>query len=193
MGTLGGNIANGSPIGDSLPALIALDATLVLRRGNERRRLALEDFFVEYGKQDRRPGEFIEKILVPKLPDGAEFRCYKISKRFDQDISAVCGAFRITVIGGVVRDVRIAFGGMAGTPRRAARAEAALSDKPWSRSTVTDGMTALDEEFTPLTDWRASALYRRTAARNLLLKVFIESASVAPATRLVGAGKVAYA
>ncbi len=112
--TVGGNIANGSPIGDGPPALIALGATLHLRQGDARRSLPLEDFFVGYGKQDRRPGEFVEAVSFPRQPD--RLRCYKLSKRFDQDISAVCGCFVIRVEGGTVAQARIAFGGMAGTP-----------------------------------------------------------------------------
>jgi hypothetical protein len=129
--TVGGNIANGSPIGDSPPALIALGATLHLRKGGARRSLRLEDFFLEYGKQDRDPGEFVEAVSFPVQPD--RLRVYKLSKRFDQDISAVCGAFNITVEDGTVTDARIAFGGMAGTPKRAAGVEAALTGQPWSR------------------------------------------------------------
>ena len=132
--TIGGNIANGSPIGDGPPALIALGATLHLRRGDEMRSMALEDFFIEYRKQDRKPGEFVAGISFPE--NAPALRCYKISKRFDQDISAVCGCFNVTVEDGRVISARIAFGGMAGTPKRAALAEAALVGKPWSEATV---------------------------------------------------------
>jgi xanthine dehydrogenase small subunit len=129
-GTIGGNIANGSPIGDMPPALIAAGATLVLRRGDEQREMALEDFFLDYGKQDRRPGEFVEAVTVPKLAADRIFKVFKLSKRFDQDISAVCGAFSLAIEGGVVSDARIAFGGMAGTPKRAKACEAALIGQP---------------------------------------------------------------
>jgi len=139
-GTLGGNIGNGSPIGDSPPALIAIGATLTLRLGDVRRAVPLEDYFIAYGKQDRRPGEFIETITVPKPTPGAAFRAYKISKRFDQDISALCGAFLIELADGVVVRIRIAFGGMAGTPKRAAGAEAALLGKDWTLANVTTAM-----------------------------------------------------
>jgi xanthine dehydrogenase small subunit len=186
VGTLGGNIANGSPIGDSPPALIAMDATLTLRRGSERRSLPLEDFFTAYGKQDRKPGEFIELISVPKPAPGAEFRTYKISKRFDQDISALCGAFLVELTDGAVARVRLAFGGMAGTPKRATAAEAALIGRAWSAETITKAMAALDADFTPLTDWRASADYRRKVAANLLMKFFVETSENAEVTRLVG-------
>ncbi len=133
-GTMGGNVANGSPIGDSPPALIALEANLVLRRGAERREMALEDFFIDYGKQDRRPGEFVEKILLPRRDPSRLFHCYKVSKRFDQDITASLGAFNLKVEKGRVSDIRICFGGMAATPKRARHCEKALIGRPWSRS-----------------------------------------------------------
>ena len=126
VGTLGGNIANGSPIGDTMPALIALGATLHLRRGQATRSMPLEDFFIDYGKQDLAAGEFVTGIDVPRLKSDEVFRCYKIAKRFDQDISGLLGAFRFTVEAGRVTHARVAFGGMAATPKRAAVAEAAL-------------------------------------------------------------------
>jgi xanthine dehydrogenase small subunit len=192
-GTMGGNIANGSPIGDSPPALIALGARLVLRRGDARREIALEDFFIDYGKQDRQPGEFVERIRLP-LPDPARlFRCYKISKRFDQDITAVLGAFDLQLRDGRVIDVRIAYGGMAGIPKRARGCEAALRGRPWTPATIEKAQAALDDDFTPLSDLRASREYRRLAARNLLLKLFIETTQPEIATRVVEEGRHAYA
>lgn len=170
--TIGGNIANGSPIGDGPPALIALDAKLHLRRGDTRRSLPLEAFFLEYGKQDRAPGEFVEKITVPRQPD--RLRCYKLSKRFDQDISAVCGCLNITVVEGTVSDARIAFGGMAGTPKRAAHAEAALIGQPWAADTVATASAALEDDFSPLSDMRASAEYRMNAAKNMITRYWLE-------------------
>jgi xanthine dehydrogenase small subunit len=170
--TVGGNIANGSPIGDGPPALIALGATLHLRQGDARRSLPLEDFFVGYGKQDRRPGEFVEAVSFPRQPD--RLRCYKLSKRFDQDISAVCGCFVIRVEGGTVAQARIAFGGMAGTPKRAAHVEAALTGRPWTEATVRAADDAWAQDFTPLSDMRASAAYRLAAARNMLMRYFVE-------------------
>ena len=175
--TVGGNIANGSPIGDSPPALIALGATLHLRRGAERRSLPLEAFFLDYGRQDRAPGEFVEAVSFPRQPD--RLRCYKLSKRFDQDISAVCGAFSITVSDGKVQAARIAFGGMAGIPKRAAAVEAALTGQPWTLATVEAALPAFAEDFTPLSDMRASAGYRLEAARNMLLRCFHEDQGVA--------------
>ncbi|WP_454714664.1 xanthine dehydrogenase small subunit [Caulobacter segnis] len=177
-GTIGGNIANGSPIGDMPPALIAAGATLVLRRGDDRREMALEDFFLDYGKQDRRPGEFVEAVIAPTLDAGRIFKVFKLSKRFDQDISAVCGAFSLAVEGGVVTDARIAFGGMAGTPKRAKVCEVALVSQPWTEATIAGAMAALDTDYKPMSDMRASAAYRSLTARNMLRKVFLESQDV---------------
>ncbi len=171
-GTVGGNIANGSPIGDSPPALIALGARLHLRRGDQRRDMPLEDFFIAYGKQDRARGEFVEAVSIPRQPD--RLKCYKLSKRFDQDISAVCGCFSIRVDGGKVASARIAFGGMAATPRRAAAVEAALIAKPWTKATIQAGMEAFAQDFSPLSDMRASARYRLDAARNMLMRYYLE-------------------
>lgn len=166
--TLGGNIANGSPIGDGSPAMIALGATLHLRRGDTRRQLPLEDFFLAYGKQDRASGEFVEAINIPAQRD--TLHCHKLSKRFDQDISAVCGCFNMPIADGAFGNVRLVFGGMAGTPARAKNAEAALSGKPATLASIHAAMIALAEDFTPLTDMRASAEYRLETAQNMLLR-----------------------
>ncbi|MCY4336073.1 MAG: xanthine dehydrogenase small subunit [Litoreibacter sp.] len=170
--TIGGNIANGSPIGDSPPALIALGATLHLRKGGARRAMPLEDFFIEYGKQDRAPGELVEYVTIPRQK--GRLRCYKISKRFDQDISAVCGCFNIVVEDGSVASARIAFGGMAGTPKRAAGVEAALIGQPWTAENVASASALMGEDFTPLSDMRASAAYRLQVAGALLQRYFAE-------------------
>ena len=170
--TIGGNIANGSPIGDNPPALIALNATLHLRKGDTRREIPLETFFVDYGKQDRTPGEFVEAISIPQQPD--RLKVYKLSKRFDQDISAVCGAFNITVTDGTVTDARIAFGGMAGIPKRATHVEQALIGQPWTEPTIQSAQIAFESDFTPLSDMRASATYRLATARNMLLRAWLE-------------------
>ena len=193
MGTIGGNIANGSPIGDMPPALIAAGATVTLRRGDARRTLPLEDFFIAYGKQDRQPGEFVESVFLPKLRPGDRFRAYKITKRFDQDISALCGAFRLRLKDGKVADIRIAYGGLAGTPKRAAETEAALIGQPWTEAVVRAALPAMARDFTPLTDWRASAGYRAKVAANLLLKLHAETAGPAAETRLVGERSLAHA
>jgi xanthine dehydrogenase small subunit len=174
--TIGGNIANGSPIGDGPPALIALGARLHLRRGDARRELALEDFFLDYRKQDRQPGEFVEAVSFPT--DQAALRCYKISKRFDQDISAVCGCFNVVVQDGTVTAARIAFGGMAGTPRRAAAVEASLIGQPWNLASVQAARAALAQDFTPMSDMRASAPYRSEIAGNLLIRYFYDLAGM---------------
>lgn len=171
--TIGGNIANGSPIGDSPPALIALNATLHLRHGDTRRSLPLEDFFIAYGKQDRAPGEFVEAITIPRQPD--TLRCYKLSKRFDQDISAVCGCMAITRGGDTITGARIAFGGMAGTPARAVHAEAELVGQPFTEATFSAAAEALSQDFKPLSDMRASADYRMQTAQNMILRYFHEA------------------
>ncbi len=174
--TIGGNIANGSPIGDGPPALIALGASLHLRRGDEMRALPLEDFFLDYRKQDRRPGEFVAGVSFPEIAPA--LRCYKVSKRFDQDISAVCGCFNVSVEGGVVTQARIAFGGMAGVPKRAVLAEASLIGQPWTIAPVEAAAQAMAEDFTPLSDMRASAAYRLTMAQNLMIRYFHDLAGV---------------
>ena len=179
MGTIGGNIANGSPIGDMPPALIALDARLTLRKGKRRRTIALEDFFIAYGRQDREQGEFVETVHVPLPASGAHFAVYKISKRRDEDITATLGAFHVTVENGIVAAARIAYGGMAATPKRAKAVEAALTGRPWTPETVEAAQAAYGEDYQPLTDMRASAEYRLLAARNLLLRFFMETTGTA--------------
>jgi xanthine dehydrogenase small subunit len=175
--TIGGNVANGSPIGDGPPALIALGATLHLRRGDERRDMPLEAFFLDYRKQDRQPGEFVEAVTIPARAPA--LRCYKLSKRFDQDISAVCGCFNVTLEGGVVRTARIAFGGMAGIPKRAAAVEAALIGQPLTAEVAAGLKPVFAQDFTPLTDMRASAAYRLEAAANMLVRYAHELAGTA--------------
>ncbi len=177
VGTLVGNVANASPIGDTLPALVALGASAVLRRGSVRRELALDDFFLGYRKTALRPGEFIERVRVPLPSAGTRFGTYKVSKRFDQDISAVCGAFAVRLQGGRVQEARLCYGGMAAVPKRARVCEAALSGKAWTEETVASVLPLLDGEFTPLSDMRASDVYRRLVARNLLRKFQIETAA----------------
>ena len=184
--TIGGNIANGSPIGDSPPALIALGATVTLRRAAERREIPLEDFFIAYGRQDRAKGEFVESIFIPAQAD--TLKAYKISKRFDQDISALCGCFNITVEDGTVACARIAFGGMAATPKRASLVEAALLGQPWNDATISAAIPAFAQDFTPLSDMRASAEYRLLAAQNLLRRYFVESTASLSDTRVTGRG-----
>ena len=182
-GTVGGNIANGSPIGDSPPVLIALGATIELRHGDARRTLPLEDFFLDYGRQDRDPGEILTRITVPKLRRDEHFRCYKISKRFDQDISALLGAFRFRVRRGRIAGTQIAYGGMAATPKRAPATERAVTGlrlrdpDSWQAAAA-----VLAEDFSPIDDHRASAHYRMRVARSLLVKALTEIAG-RPTTR----------
>ena len=231
-GTIGGNIANGSPIGDLPPALIALGATLVLARSRhplsphpeeprsgvskdapggpgasvnilrdapdsapqdegldriERRTIPLESFFLDYRKQDRREGEFVEAVIVPKPPGDALFHVSKISKRFDEDISAVCGAFFLQCDAhGRISEARLAYGGMAGIPKRAKAAEAALIGKAWNEAAVTEAIAALPRDFTPLSDMRASAAYRLKVAGNLLRRFLIETTQAHIETRVAG-------
>jgi xanthine dehydrogenase small subunit len=171
-GTIGGNIANGSPIGDGPPALIALGATLVLRSAAGRREMPLEDYFLDYGKQDRRAGEFVESVHVPRPGPDELVQIAKLSRRFDSDISAVCGAFKLTMADGRITGARIAFGGMAATPRRAPACEAALVGQTLDRATITRAAAALRSDFTPLTDVRGSADYRLQAAAGLLWRLW---------------------
>lgn len=171
-GTVGGNVANGSPIGDGPPALIALGATVTLRSQRGRRTLPLEAFFLDYGRQDRSPDEFVESLFVPRPDRDDIVHISKLSKRFDSDISAVCGAFRLTVREGVVQAARIAFGGMAATPRRALLAEAALTGQPFTAATIATAAEALRADFSPLSDVRGSAAYRRDAAANLIWRLW---------------------
>ena len=182
-GTIGGNIANGSPIGDMPPALIALGATLTLRKGDARRIIALEDFFIAYGRQDRAPGEFVESIFVPRPAPTSLIRIVKLSKRFDSDISAVCGAIALDIADGIVTSARIAFGGMAATPKRATNAEAALTGASWSEATAEAAARALATDYAPLDDLRGSAHYRLTVAANLLRRLWAGQ-SGAPVTVL---------
>ena len=183
-GTIGGNIANGSPIGDMPPPLIALAARLVLRSAAGRREIELEDFFIDYGKQDLRAGECIEKVLLP-LPVTQPsqvllFRVYKLSKRFDQDISAVCAAFALQLEGETVQSIRICYGGMAGIPARAHQAESILLGARWSQKNIDRAMASMTLDYRPLTDWRASEEYRMLAAQNLLQRFFLEATTKEP-------------
>lgn len=184
QGTLGGNIGNASPIGDSPPLLIALDAQVVLRQGERQRVMPLEDYFIDYRITARQDSEFIEKIIVPRASRDWAFRAYKVSKRLDDDISAVCGAFNLSIEDGVVSGVRIAFGGMAAIPKRARACEAALRGKPWNAAAIERACQALAEDFTPLSDFRASKEYRLLTAQNLLRKYFIEQQSPHIETRV---------
>jgi xanthine dehydrogenase small subunit len=156
---------------------MALGATLVLDGPDGERRLPLEDFFHGYKQTDLKPGEFVHSVRVPAPRANEQLHIYKVSKRLDDDISAVLGAFRLTVDNGVVADCRLAFGGMAATPARAPGAEAALKGQPWNNNSVTAAITALASDFSPLTDARASAGYRLQVAGNLLRRALLASTS----------------
>jgi len=179
-GTLGGNIANGSPIGDGAPVLMALGARLVLRQGERNRELPLEGFYLDYMKNALAPGEFIQSLIVPLPSSTWMVRADKVSKRYDSDISAVCLGLALDLDGDCVREVRLAYGGLAATVRRAAHAEAALRGRPWSEATVRAAMGALANDFRPLTDMRASAAYRLQVAGNLLLRAWLAHEGGAP-------------
>jgi len=176
-GTLVGNIANGSPIGDSMPALISIGARIKLRRGSESREIVLEDLYIDYQKNAMQSGEFVESVIIPKRDDSMQVRCYKLCKRFDQDISAVCAAFALRLDGDTVASIDIVLGGMAAIPKRAAQAEAVLNGDTWDEASVQKAMKALAQDFSPLTDMRASAAYRQQGAANLLYRFYLETRS----------------
>ena len=184
-GTVGGNIANGSPIGDLAPALIALGGKVELRQGDVSRELPLEAFFLGYGKQDRRPSEYVRALHIPRLQPHQTYRAYKVSKRFDEDISAVMGAFRFDLDGRRVARARVAFGGMAATPKRAVATEAALAgvdlDNP---KTWEPAIAAIATDFQPLTDMRASSAYRSEVGANLVRRALLETSGADAPLRL---------
>lgn len=179
-GTLGGNIANGSPIGDSMPALMVLDTMLVLRCGERKRPLPLCDFYLGYRQTALEEGEFLERILVPLRDSDTQVRCYKVSKRFDQDISAVCGAYLLRRKASAVADIRIAYGGLAEVPKRALYCEAFLKEREWNEDTVQSGIDAFEHDFTPISDMRASADYRKRVCANLLRRFYLDTTGDAP-------------
>ncbi|WP_277372029.1 xanthine dehydrogenase small subunit [Pseudomonas sp. AA-38] len=184
QGTLGGNIGNASPIGDAPPLLIALGARIVLNRNGQRRTLELQDYFLDYKVTARQEAEFIETIIVPRARPNQTLRAYKVSKRLDDDISAVCAAFNLTLEKGVVREARIAFGGMAAIPKRASACEKALQGARFDQALIERACAALGEDFTPLSDFRASREYRLLTAQNLLRKCFLELSAPTIATRV---------
>jgi xanthine dehydrogenase small subunit len=174
-GTLVGNLANGSPIGDTAPVLIALDAKLLLRRGEATREIALEDFYVDYMKNQLLRGEFVQAVSVP-LPEQAwQVQAHKLSKRFDCDISAVSAGFALRLDGDTVAEARLAFGGMAAIVKRAGAAEAALVGQAWTEVTLRAAQQALATDFSPLSDLRASAAYRQQAASALLERLWLST------------------
>ena len=185
--TLCGNLANGSPIGDSIPALIALGAQLDLRCGARLRRVPLEDFYLGYGKKDLAAGEFVAGVAIPQAPDGRLLASYKLSKRIDQDISAVCATFCVSVKGERVQSARLAYGGMAAIAGRAHQAERALTDLGWTPRGIEAAAAALEKDFKPLSDLRASSGYRLRAAGNLLRRFYRQHGGRLLALRTVDA------
>jgi xanthine dehydrogenase small subunit len=184
--TLCGNLANGSPIGDSIPALIALGALLELKRGDAVRRLPLEDFYLGYQKKALAAGEFILGAAVPdRSEEGHEIliASYKLSKRIDQDISAVCATFCVHVDGVRVARARLAYGGMAGTACRARRAEAALVEGGFTPAGIEAAIDALAADFQPLTDLRAGGAYRLRTAGALLRRFYAQRRGAPAALR----------
>jgi len=179
-GTLGGNVANGSPIGDSMPALIALGATVELAGPAGARSLPLEDLYLGYQRKAMHDDELVAAIELPLPGPELRFRAYKNSKRHDSDISAVCLAAALRLDGDKVAAIRIACGGMAATPKRALQAEAAALGRPWSEATVRDAIDALRRDFAPLSDMRATAAYRSRVAGNLLYRFHLETRPQAP-------------
>jgi len=177
--TIAGNIGNASPIGDIPPILIALGAKLILRRGNKQRTVSVEEYFVRYKVTILQTSEFIERILIPVAKDDYQFKVYKISKRLEDDISSTCGAFNLLIKNNkdgqkIVHQVSIAFGGMAEIPKRAKHCEQALLNQVWHSTSINKAMAALAKDFTPISDFRASAHYRLKVSQNLLQRLFLE-------------------
>jgi xanthine dehydrogenase small subunit len=172
--TIAGNIGNASPIGDMPPVLIALGAELILRKGDERRTISIEDYFIKYKVTALQTSEFIERIVIPKPDPFADFKAYKISKRLEDDISATCGAFSIKIDRGKVSAIKIAFGGMAEIPKRAKHCEQALLNQPWNSESIERAMIEFKKDFAPISDFRASADYRLDVSKNMLRRLYLE-------------------
>lgn len=183
-GTLGGNVGNASPIGDTPPVLIALGARLVLRKGERTREISVEDYFVDYKVTQLESGEFIERIEIPKANSNKHLKVFKISKRLDDDISTVLACFYIKFTNKKVAEITIAFGGMAGIPKRAFACEQALMGREPSEQNIAVAMTALAKDFSPMSDVRASSEYRLQVAKNLVRKCFYELEQTHAATRI---------
>ncbi len=173
--TLGGNIANGSPIGDSMPALMVVDTMLVLRCGDRKRPISLNDFYLGYQETALKSGEFLERVLVPLRHGDTQVQSYKVSKRFDQDISAICGAYSLRRNGAAIADIRVAYGGLAAVPKRAVKCEADLTGRDWNEDTVQVGIEALEFDFSPISDMRSTAEYRQTVCGNLLKRFYLDT------------------
>lgn len=178
VATLGGNLGTASPIGDALPVLIAYDASVELQSVNGKRDVTLNDYFIGYRQTIRQPDELITSIIIPKPSNGSVVKSYKVSKRKDLDISTLSAGFSLELDKGVVKSIILAYGGMAVTTKRAATTENFLIGKLWERNTIEDAMPLIDKDFTPISDVRGSAEFRKVAARNLLLKFYIESKEI---------------
>ncbi len=180
IGTLGGNIANGSPIGDSMPALIVLGSMVRLCSLDNKRQILLENLYLDYMKNSMNQDEIVESIFIPLPLKNTKFRCYKLSKRYDSDISSVFAAFSLSMDGDKVDSVRVAYGGMAAIPKRATHTELLIKKLGWNDKSVQQAMEMLSQDYSPMTDMRASENYRSMAARNLLYRFYLESRSKKP-------------
>lgn len=181
-GTVGGNVGNASPIGDMPPTLIALGATLELDSAKGTRKMPVQDFFLDYKKTALKAGEFIRGVWIPAPQPDEQLFIYKISKRIDDDISAVLAALWVKRDGDQITDCRLAYGGMAAIPKRAAGAEAQIKGKAWNQTTIFNAISAMEKEFDPMSDVRSSAAYRLQVAGNLLQRAFLESTQDATQT-----------
>ena len=173
VGTIAGNIATASPIGDTLPILLSLDAKVVLRSIKKTKIISLEDFFIDYRKTKLKKGQFIDSIRIPLFPKNI-FKAYKISKRFDDDISSVCASFNLELKNKIIKSIKVAYGGMASIPKRAKFCEKILLNSSITEKTIIEAKEALEKDFKPISDMRASKNYRMKIAKNLLMKCFIE-------------------
>ena len=173
VATLAGNIATASPIGDTLPLLLSLDAKIVLRTIKKTKIISLSSFFIEYRKTKLKKGQFIDSIRIPLFPKNI-FKAYKISKRFDDDISSVCASFNLEVMNKKIKNIRIAYGGMSSIPKRAKYCEKILLNSPIKEQIINKAKEALEKDFKPINDMRASGKYRMEVAKNLLRKCFLE-------------------
>ena len=172
LATIGGNIGSASPIGDTLPVLIAYGAKVILQSAESRRDVSIEEYIKGYRKTDLRKDEIITSVFIPKLNEKSKIKTYKVSKRKDLDISTVSSAFRVSVENEIVKDICMAYGGMAEITKRAKTAETYLLKKKWSRTNIEVAMELIYNEFEPLSDARAESEFRRVAAKNLLMKFF---------------------
>jgi len=173
VATLAGNIATASPIGDSLPLLLSLDATITIESFNKKMTIPIKDFFIGYRKTKLRKGYFISSIKIPIFKKNI-FKAYKISKRIDDDISSVCASFNLEIVNKKIKDIKIAYGGMAAIPKRAFYCEKMLLNSSFSEDTILKAQKSLEKDFQPIDDMRASKDYRVEIAKNLLTKCFVE-------------------